>query len=63
MTRNSSERSMLTNDLQRQRGSLSRTNLIRAAMPLLRILAAAIFAIVLVTIIFPALVAAQAAAF
>lgn len=54
---------MLTNHLQRSRSSATGGKLIGAALPLLRILALAILAIVLVTIIFPALVAAQAAAF
>ena len=59
---------MLTDNLQRPRSSVSRipctrSRLLAAALPLIRIVALAIFAIVLVTIIFPALVAAQAAAF
>jgi hypothetical protein len=59
---------MLTDNLQRPRSSVTRRSLLRsrllgAALPLIRIVALAIFAIVLVTIIFPALVAAQAAAF
>jgi hypothetical protein len=54
---------MLTPHLQRQRGTAARNMVVRLALPLLRILVLAILAIVLVTIIFPALVAAQAAAF
>ncbi len=58
---------MLTDNFQRPRTAVTRTvtrsRLLGAALLLIRIVALAIFAIVLVTIIFPALVAAQAAAF
>jgi hypothetical protein len=54
---------MLTENLQRPRSSVTRSRLLSAALPLIRMIALAILAIVLVTIIFPALVAAQAAAF
>jgi hypothetical protein len=49
--------------VERPRSSVTRVSLVRAALPLLRMLVLATLAIVLVTIIFPALVAAQAAAF
>ena len=54
---------MLTRRMERVIRSPGRLALIAAAVPLMRMVALAILAIVLVTVVFPALVAAQAAAF